>query len=160
LYTSIKIDAPAERVWRLLTDFENMPDWNPSMEHIQGEPVTGARLEIEFSSPNGKRGMRFKPKVLNAELNRELRWLGHLGIPGLFDGEHIFTIEPLGPERVRFVQRERFRGLLVPLLSKSLDHGTRDAFEAMNRAIKEQAEQEPAQPPGTSPSGAQVEPSE
>ena len=45
--------------------------------------------------------MRFKPRVLKAEPNRELRWLGHLGIPGLFDGEHIFTIEPLDQERVR-----------------------------------------------------------
>jgi hypothetical protein len=45
---------------------------------------------------------------------------------------------------VRFVQRERFSGLLVPLLAKSLDKGTRAAFEAMNRAIKQQAEQETA----------------
>jgi hypothetical protein len=144
LYTEIDIQAPAERVWRLLTDFEHMPDWNPSMEQIEGEPVTGARLEIRFSSPNGKGGMRFKPRVLKAEPNRELRWLGHLGLPGLFDGEHIFAIEPLDRERVRFVQRERFSGLLVPLLAKSLDKGTRAAFEAMNRAIKQQAEQETA----------------
>jgi hypothetical protein len=142
LHTEIEIHAPAERVWQLLTDFENMPDWNPSMEEIKGEPVTGARLEIRFASPNGKGGMRFKPRVLKAEPNRELRWLGHLGIPGLFDGEHIFTIEPLDGDRVRFVQRELFTGLLVPFLSRSLDNGTHDAFDAMNRTLKEQAEQQ------------------
>jgi hypothetical protein len=85
-----------------------------------------------------------KAKVLKAKANRELRWLKHLSLPGLFDGEHIFTIEPLDQERVRFVQRERFSGLLVPLLAKSLDTGTRAAFEAMNQAIKEQAEQKSA----------------
>jgi hypothetical protein len=140
LCTEIEIDAPAERVWQLLTDFETMPGWNPSMDEIKGEPVIGARLEVRFGSPNGKGGMRFKPKVLNVEPNRELRWLGRLGIPGLFDGEHVFTIEPLDGERVRFVQREVFSGLLVPLLAKSLDNGTRDAFNAMNRALKERAE--------------------
>jgi hypothetical protein len=36
--------------------------------------------------------MTFRPTVLNAETNRELRWLGHLLAPGLFDGEHSFTI--------------------------------------------------------------------
>jgi hypothetical protein len=99
--------------------------------------------------------MRFKPKVLKAEPNRELRWLGHLGLPGLFDGEHIFTIEPLDRERVRFVQRERFSGLLVPLLAKSLDTGTHAAFEAMNRAIKEQAERKTAQMPQSAFTGEQ-----
>ena len=84
--------------------------------------------------------MTFRPKILNAEPNRELRWLGHLFVPGLFDGEHSFTIEPLGHARVRFVQREIFRGLLVPLFSRGLDRDTRRGFEEMNRALKERAE--------------------
>jgi len=69
--------------------------------------------------------------------NRELRWLGRLGLPRLFDGEHIFQIEPLGPIRSRFVQRERFRGLLVPLLARSLSRDARRGFEEMNRALRE-----------------------
>ena len=89
--------------------------------------------------------MTFKPKVLNAEPNRELRWLGHLLFPGLFDGEHSFTIQPLGESRVRFVQREEFKGLLVPLLARSLHNGTRRGFEEMNRALKERAESPPAE---------------
>ena len=89
--------------------------------------------------------MTFKPKVLNAEPNRELRWLGHLLFPGLFDGEHSFTIQPLGESRVRFVQREEFKGLLVPLLARSLDNGTRRGFEELNRALKERAESPPSE---------------
>lgn len=85
--------------------------------------------------------MTFRPTVLKAEPNRELRWLGHLLIPGLFDGEHIFTIEPLGANRVRFVQREIFTGLLVPLLASGLDTDTRRGFEEMNQALKVRAEQ-------------------
>jgi hypothetical protein len=52
------------------------------MEQIRGEPATRARLEIRFRSPNGEGGMRFKPGGLKVEPNRELCWLGHLGIPG------------------------------------------------------------------------------
>jgi hypothetical protein len=72
-----------------------------------------------------------------------LRWIGHLLIPGLFDGEHIFTIEPLGANRVRFVQREIFSGLLVPLFAKGLDTDTQRGFGEMNQALKAQAEQAP-----------------
>ena len=84
--------------------------------------------------------MLFSPTVLVAEPSRELRWLGHLWFPGLFDGEHSFSIEPLGEEHVRFVQRERFKGLLLPFLSKMLDRDTRRGFEEMNRALKLRAE--------------------
>jgi hypothetical protein len=90
--------------------------------------------------------MTFRPKkVLNVEPNRELQWLGNLLVPGLFDGEHSFTIQPLVENRVRFVQREEFRGLLVPLFSRSLDTNTRRGFEQMNRTLKERAEAAPEQ---------------
>jgi hypothetical protein len=67
--------------------------------------------------------------------------LGHLVLPGLFDGEHIFTIKPLGNNRVRFSQREIFNGLLVPLLGRSLKTDTQRGFEEMNQALKARAEQ-------------------
>jgi hypothetical protein len=143
LHSEIEIDAPAERVWHLLIDFASYPQWNPFIRKISGEPATGERLEVRIEPPGG-RGMTFKPKVLNAEDNRKLRWQGHLMVPGLFDGEHSFTIQPLGENRVRFVQREAFRGLLVPLFSRSLDNNTQRGFEQMNRALKERAEAPPA----------------
>jgi hypothetical protein len=84
--------------------------------------------------------MTFKPVVLKAKPSRELRWLGRLLVPGLFDGEHRFVIEPMGGSRVLFTQAERFKGLLVPLLWKSLDKNTREGFTRMNEALKKIAE--------------------
>ena len=76
-----------------------------------------------------------------AERERRFAWLGRLGgVPKLFDGEHSFAIEPLGPNRVRFVQSEKFGGILVPFLRKMLETSTRAGFEAMNRALKDRAE--------------------
>src|SRR5262245_6218093 len=136
VHTEVEIDVPAERVWRSLTDFVAYPEWNPFVRRVAGEVKVGARLHISIRPPGG-RGMTFRPTVLVADPDRELRWLGRLWVPGLFDGEHAFVIEPLGKGRVRFIQRERFAGLLVPLLSKMLDGETRRGFEAMNRALKE-----------------------
>ena len=140
LRSEIEIQAPAERVWQLLTDFASFPQWNPFIRKASGSIQVGERLEVNIQ-PSGASGMTFRPTVLKAEPNRELRWLGHLLISGLFDGEHSFTIEPLGESRVRFTQREIFTGLLVPLFARGLDTDTRRGFEEMNQALKARAEQ-------------------
>ena len=140
LRTEIEIQASAERVWGLLTDFASFPQWNPFIRWAKGEARFGARLEIRIQ-PSGAGGMTFKPTVIKLEIMRELRWLGRLVMPGLFDGEHIFSIEPLGPQRVRFTQREIFRGLFVPLLARDLDTNTLRGFKEMNVALKARAEQ-------------------
>ena len=90
--------------------------------------------------PSGTRGMTFRPTVMKAEPNRQLRWLGRLLVPGLFNGEHIFEIEELDRDRVLFIQREVFKGLLVPLFARSLDRNTKRGFEEMNRALRERVE--------------------
>jgi hypothetical protein len=46
------------------------------------------------------------------------------------------------------VQEERFRGLLVPLISRSLTEHTRPGFEAMNEALKRRVQRAPAARPG------------
>ncbi len=97
LLTEISITAPPGRVWHLLTDFASYPMWNPFIRRASGELKEGAQLEV-YLKPSGAKGMTFRPRVLKAEPNRELRRLGHFLIPGLFDGEHIFTIEPLKPD--------------------------------------------------------------
>ena len=84
--------------------------------------------------------MSFEPTVLVADTARELRWLGRVGLPRIFDGEHSFTLEPRGRDGVRLVHAECFRGLLVPFLWRGLDTDTRSGFEQMNQALKKRAE--------------------
>jgi len=148
LRTEIEIDAPAERVWAVLTDFDRFPDWNPFIRRIRGNVQVGSRLDV-FIGASGTREMRFRPTVMKVVPNRELRWLGRLGLPRLFDGEHIFQIEPLGSMRARFIQREQFRGLLAPLLARSLNRDARRGFEEMNRALRARVNGSAASRPGT-----------
>ena len=143
LSTEIEIEASAERVWAVLTDFASYPRWNPFIRSVMGVPQKGARLRISVQ-PSGGKAMRFTPVVLAAEAGRELRWLGRLLLPGIFDGEHSFVIEPQGEGKVRFQQSERFSGFLVGLFRAGLDRDTKRGFEEMNRALKLRAEE--AQP--------------
>jgi hypothetical protein len=139
LHTEIEIDAMPERVWHILMDFASYPRWNPFIRYIQGSPEVGQSLRVRLQ-PSGASGMTFRPTVLVAERPRELRWLGRLLMPGIFDGEHRFVIEARSDHTVRFRQSERFTGMLVPLFRRSLDRDTRRGFTEMNAALKLRAE--------------------
>lgn len=139
LLVETTIQASAERVWSILTDFDAYPEWNPFIRWVRGEPRVDARLEARIQ-PSGARGMTFRPTVLVANPNRELRWLGRILFPGVFDGEHRFVIQPIGQDTVLFQQSEQFRGVLVPLLRSSLDRDTRRGFAEMNAALKVRSE--------------------
>src|SRR2546427_656795 len=122
------------------------------LEKVEYEPEQFPGLVYRIDvliGATGTRPMRFRPTVKAVIPNRELRWLGRLGLPRLFDGEHIFQIEPLGSMRTRFIQREQFRGLLVPFLARSLNRDARRGFEEMNRALQARINVPPATRPGT-----------
>jgi predicted N-acetyltransferase YhbS len=138
--TTVTIAAPPERVWAVLTDFARMPDWNPLIGAIGGPLHVGARLSVLIALP-GRPATRFRPLVLAADPGRELRWRGSLVLPGLFDGEHYFLLQPDGAGGVRVVHGEVFTGLLVGVIMRSgMVSATREGFEAVNRALKREAE--------------------
>ena len=83
--------------------------------------------------------MTFRPTVTALEEGRRLEWLGHLLVPGLFDGRHSFVLHPLPHGGTRLVQSESFTGLLVPLLRATLAR-TEDGLAAMNEALRARAE--------------------
>jgi hypothetical protein len=136
---SIHIDATPDQVWNTLTDLAGYPHWNPFIREASGEVTVGARLTLRMFPTKG-RPMTFKPKVLAADPARELRWIGRLLVPGVFDGEHSFTLTPSNGG-TDLVQSEKFSGLLVSLGGKTIDKTT-DSFRLLNEALKKQVENE------------------
>jgi len=137
--TEILINASPSRVWSVLTNFQNYPQWNPFIKSITGQVGVGNKITARIEPPEAS-GMTFKPKVLAFETNKEFKWLGHLWIPGLFDGEHKFELIDNQNGTTTFIQSEKFNGILVPLFGKMLDVNTMNGFRLMNQKLKELAE--------------------
>ena len=137
IHTEIEIDAPADTVWSVLTDFGAYPEWNP-YTRIGGTAREGERLRV---SPGPEAGWAptFRPRVLVAD-GRELRWLGHLLTPGLFDGEHSFVVEEPGEGRSKLTQSEEFSGLLVGVIMRFVGEDTEANFRGVNEALAARAE--------------------
>jgi hypothetical protein len=137
--TEIEIESTPERVWSILLNFPEHRQWNPFIRSIQGSAEKGERLTISVQ-PKGGRTMTFRPTVLTATPNQELRWIGHFLLPGSFDGEHYFQILPLSPDRVKFVHGEKYSGVLVRFAKSLLDRDIKAGFMGMNQALKVLAE--------------------
>lgn len=71
--TEIKIEAPPDKVWNILTDLERYSEWNPFVRGIHGDLREGAKLEIHLGPP-GQRGMKFKPAVTKVEPQKAFHW--------------------------------------------------------------------------------------
>lgn len=139
--TEIVINATPSKVWSILTNFDNYPNWNPFIKSLRGEVKVGNKITARIEPP-GAKGMTFKPTILTYETNKELSWLGHLFIAGLFDGQHKFELIDNRNGTTTFIQSEKFSGILLPLFKKMLDTNTINGFNAMNNKLKELAEQE------------------
>ncbi|MDO6693905.1 SRPBCC domain-containing protein [Aliiglaciecola sp. 3_MG-2023] len=121
-----------------ITDLQKYSEWNPFIKKAQGRTEVGEKLEVLIAPPDGK-GMIFKPTVKSIIVNKEFSWLGRFLFSGIFDGEHIFIIEPKD-DGCLLIQKENFSGLLAPLLWKGLDNDTRAGFKLMNKSLKGRTE--------------------
>lgn len=138
LVTTIAIAASPAAVWAALTDLERYPTWNPFITSATGDLREGGRLRVRIAPPGG-RPMTFMPRVTVVEPERRLEWLGRLGVPGLLDGRHSFTLEELPESTTHLTQEEAFSGALVSLLGGSLQR-TEAGFVAMNEALRDLVE--------------------
>lgn len=136
--TSVDIEAVPERVWAALTSFDYYPDWNPFIRQASGRLQVGETLTLRMFPAQGK-PMTFRPRVLAVDPQRELRWIGRLMVPGVFDGEHRFLLSPVEGGATRLVQAERFSGVLIPFTKSVVDRTVND-FHRLNEALKKYVE--------------------
>ena len=140
--TTTEIAATPENVWAVLADLASYPNWHPMYLGVTGQLTAGSTLTITTTHPTTGRTMTAKVKVLTAEPGAELRWASEL--LGLTISKRRFLLSPSGGGTL-LVQAATYRGLggsrgyrggrIVDVIGSI--QGT---FEAINEAIKQQAE--------------------
>jgi hypothetical protein len=138
----VTIQASPQTVWKVLTDFAEYSRWNPYIVKARGEPREGSSLALQLDRAEGD-VQSVEPEVSIVKQGRKIRWQSRTLVPGIDDREYEAIIEPTGEGQVRFVQRTRFEGLLVPFLDVGPDQ---DGLDRMGAALKEQAEKKEGGP--------------
>jgi len=133
--SSILIDAPAARVWRILTDIANWPKWNTTVDKVDGAVTVGSSITVYAKISPGR---AFPVKVAELTPPRRMVWKG--GMPlGLFVGERTYTLTPRQDGKLYFEMHEEFRGLMAPLITRSIPD-LQPAFDEFSRCLKAAAE--------------------
>ncbi|MBD3316512.1 MAG: hypothetical protein GF344_12055 [Chitinivibrionales bacterium] len=138
--SSIIIDAPAERVWYILTNVNFYKCWNPFVIGGSGRIEEGLNLNVAIRSAS------FAPRrtVLHVVKVRPpfgFKIRERMLFECVLNAEYAFWLQISGPEGMRFVQTTTYRGLLVPFMRYRLNHSTVwRRQDAMNRALKRLAE--------------------
>lgn len=131
------IHASPETIWAILTDAPRYPDWDPTVDRIEGTIAAGEKLKA-FSKLSP--GRAFPVKVSTFNPPQKMVWSG--GMPlGLFKGERTFTLTPKGNGQVEFVMQEVFSGPLLPLIGKTIPDLT-EPFEQFAEGLKKHAERQ------------------
>jgi hypothetical protein len=137
--TEIGIDAPPARVWEVLADFPDYPDWNPFILEVQGEVRQDSMIKYRFEFPRGIR-IWAAANILRFEPDKELRWAAHFLTPGTFNGEHYFLIEPVSAASVVFHHGEIFSGVTLSVIRPLLSIYGMPIYQRLNRALKQRVE--------------------
>lgn len=138
LQTVCAIAAPPEVVWRVLTDFPAVKEWNPVLSIARGTCAEGAMILLLVRLPN-RPPLSIPARVLSARPQQELRWKG--SIPGLFAGEHFFRLVGQADGTTFLTHGEVFSGLIANLvMTRALQEESRQAYEMMNAGLKARAE--------------------
>jgi len=106
LETRFSVPQSPDQVWSVLIDYPSYARWNSFMREASGEVDVGKKLNITLFLSSGSK-WSFEPKLLVVDKDHELRWMGHLIVNGLFDGEHYWVLRASGGTDV--VHGENFK---------------------------------------------------
>lgn len=133
-----RIEAPAERIWAILTDARLLAAGGRlGITRLDGDIQPGRSLKLWSEAAPAQ---AFALKVQDFDPPRRMTWVG--GMPfGLFKGVRTFSLTPDGGA-VRFHMREEFTGPLAPMIAKSIPDLT-PSFTRFAAGLKQLSEKQP-----------------
>lgn len=135
----ITVRARAERIWAILADAPDFPRWNSTVTRIEGEIREGGKLRVHV--PGTDRVMT--PRISGVVPNARMTWTG--GFSPVFKGVRTFELRPRSDGATDFTMAERFSGLMIPFVKRSMpDFGP--VFARYADDLRREAERQVVEP--------------
>lgn len=131
----IDIQAPVDKVWRILTDLPGWTRWNTTVQRTVGNVERGAKVTVFVKQSPGR---AFPLRVTELDAPRRMAWAG--GMPfGLFTGTRVFELNAVPGASTMFSMSEDYTGPLAGLIGKSIPD-LQPAFDEFAQCLKREAE--------------------
>lgn len=129
-----KINAPADKIWKILIDAPEYPKWNSTVTNIQG--IIGPGEDIVLKSTTAP-DREFALHVSEFEQNKRMVWQD--GTSGIFKGVRTYTLISQQDGSTDFSMIENFAGAMLPMIKGSLPDFTA-SFHDFAADLKRKAE--------------------
>lgn len=144
----IEIDAPLTTVWKVMTDFELYPEWNPLNRFFRLDSKAEPNHFVTFGPSWGPyeraEGEPFpEPDMIQHEMItvwEENRCLAYADIRRFLNAERVQYISTLENGKTRYHTYERISGLFSPLVLRKFGARIVAGFTANGIALKQRAE--------------------
>jgi len=140
IYTECEINAPAYKVYSVISDFANYHLWTNEIT-ISGDTQPDGKMQVNVKIGNNGNGWYKLSSKMKENNDRIIAFDNVLCAPFLFVGKHRFEIIPLSEDKTKFINAEVFSGLTIPFVrKKNLLQNTRRFKENVNSALKKRVE--------------------
>lgn len=138
--SEIEIQAPPEKVWKIITDIDKWHEWSPTINASKGKAAVGATVAITMMSKEvGKDGPTYSPEIIRMDEPKYFHWRAHMMAGFIFTNEKIIELEKTDTG-TKVTHLETFKGLMAALMKGQMDEGVPPMLNMMNDALKELAE--------------------
>lgn len=139
IQTSIEIEATPEQVWGVLTDIDHWDKWNPIIISASGTASVGTELTITMRGEEGKDGPKYMPVVTSLQEPELFEWRAKMIAGFIFTNGRVFMLEKINGG-TRLINKETFKGMMVPLFWNKLNSHVPAMLNEMNVALKNRVE--------------------
>ncbi|MBO9560805.1 MAG: SRPBCC domain-containing protein [Caulobacter sp.] len=132
------VQAPAEIVWEVVSDFAAWKDWNPVHPRMEGEMRIGTPLRFDLVIGDAP-AKAVEAVVQDWVPYEQLHWRTKR-LNGFVTAIRYLEIENMGPANATFSNGELFMGPLVRWVSRDERRRLKAAFTLMGEAVRARAE--------------------
>lgn len=140
-YTDIIIEAPIEKVWKVLTDWNNISNWSSSLIGIKGNIQDEGNVMVSYLVDGNTYDT---PHTFIYKEMKEFGWSDLM--EGTFKGltdNHRFRVEKISDNQTRFIQSDDFKGLgNKDMSSEKVAKITVKFFPIFNQELKVEVEKQ------------------
>lgn len=139
VFTEIEINAAADKVWSVLTDWNKLEEWSSSFVGIStNQMIKGERFVSYFKNPLTGAVLEYEHVCSDYVEGRKFGWSGI--VIGKMKDHHLYSVEPRENGTTLFRQEDGLHGTHSQFMNFLAKHQMLSMYKMFNKELKARVE--------------------